>query len=93
MVDIIPRRPLPDQVMSKMWVVLVALAAVVWEELIPNWTCKVVLRMLLYSVALLVAVLSTNNVTAEHDNVLEPHLEEDRNDFILPDVDNTDNQS
>jgi hypothetical protein len=47
MVDIIPRRTLPDKVMSKMWVVLVALAAVVWEELIPNWSSKVALRMLL----------------------------------------------
>jgi hypothetical protein len=88
MVDIIPRRPLPDQVMSKMWVVLVALAAVVWEEPIPIWSSKVVLRMLLYSVALLVVVLSTNKVTAELDNVLEPHLEGECNDFILPDLDN-----
>jgi hypothetical protein len=88
MVDIIPRRTLPDQVMSKIWVVLVALAAVVWEELIPNWSSKIILRMLLYSAALLVVVLSTNIVTTEHDNVLEPHLEGECNEFILPDMDN-----
>jgi hypothetical protein len=39
-------------------------------------------------VALLVVVLSTNIVTTEHDNVLEPHLEGECNEFILPDMDN-----
>ena len=69
-----------------MWVFIIALLAVLWEELVPNRFSKIILRMALYSAALFVYFTYTKGVIKNSNDIQNEIREEMGNEFTIPDL-------
>ena len=68
------------------WILLVAISAVLWEELAPSRFSKLLLRVALYSVALFVYVTYTTGVIKDNDTTSNKIDDADEEEFLIPDL-------
>ena len=71
MMDVVDNKPTPTLIPSNSCMAIVVLLAIIWEELIPSWSSKIVFKILLYTVAALVYLHYARMATSERINIPE----------------------